>query len=325
MTSSGQNKQVRLDAINFIKMLVKWRKQLTILFVVSLLASYAATFLITPLYKSTTVIYPFNLENYSKESSTEQMVQLLKSEDVRQELIRAFNLYEHYEIDSTGASPRYEMMLQLDENISVTKTEYESVEISILDSDPKTAAMMCDSIIAFMDKKALSLIRDKAKENLIIIKMRLKEKTLEMDSMINLQNQLSMKYGILDYENQVLGFSREYYRSMGGGGSTSRMETAKRNLEEKGNEAFSLKENLWRVRGQYNDLKKESEELQSTIIKKISFHNLVTKAVPAEKKDSPKRMLLSILLTLSVLTIGILVIIYQEFYKKQFDASIADN
>ncbi len=325
MTTTQPNVPVRLDAISFIKLLVKWRKNLLYLFIVSGLVSYAATWLITPLYKSTTVIYPFNLGNYSKESATEQLVQLIKSEDVKEGLIKSFGLYAHYDIDTTGKSPRHEIMLQLEENISINKTEYESVEISILDKDPMTAARMCDSILVFMDRKALTLVREKAKENLTVTQNRLAAKKAEMDSMLAIQNELSSKYGILDYESQVLGFSREYYRSLGEGGSTSRIEQARRNLEEKGNEAFSLKENLWRIRGQYNDLKKQAEDFQSDLNKEVSFHNLVTKAVPAEKKDSPKRVLLSLLLTLSVMVLGLLVIIYQEFYKKQFDKSLEEN
>jgi hypothetical protein len=325
MTNIQTNEPVRLNAISFIKLLVKWRKNIVYLIIISGLCSYAATWLITPLYKSSTVIYPFNLGNYSKESSTEQLVQLIKSEDVKAALIESFDLFTHYDIDTTGKSPRHEMMLQLEENISVNKTEYESVEISILDKDPKIAARMCDSILVYLDRKALTLFREKAKENFIVAQKRVLDKKAEMDSMITIQNELSSKYGILDYENQVLGFSREYYRALGEGGSSSRIEQAKRNLEEKGNEAFSLKENLWRVRGQYNDLKKQAEDLQSDLYKEVSFHNLVTKAVPAEKKDSPKRVLLSLLLTLSVVVLGLLVIIYQEFYKKQFDISLEEN
>src|SRR5882672_7972735 len=91
----------RLEAINLIRMLVKWRKQLIYIFIISMVGSYLATLLITPMFKSTTTVYPFNLDNYSKESSTEQMVQLFKSEDVREDLIKAFDLYKHYDIDTT--------------------------------------------------------------------------------------------------------------------------------------------------------------------------------------------------------------------------------
>ena len=86
--------------------------------------------------------------------------------------------------------------------------------------------------------------------------------------------------------------------------------------------AFSLKENLWRVRGQYNDIKKVYEDELSNLTKTITFHNLVTAAVPAEKKDSPKRSLLALLCTLSVMAAAVLIIIYHDFYKVQFEAEL---
>lgn len=324
MSINQDNAPQQLDALSFIKFLVKWRKQLVLVLMVSIIGSYLLTYLITPMYKSTAVVYPYNLGNYSKESATEQMIQLLKSENVREDLIKAFNLYVHYDIDTAGNFPRHEIMLQLDENISINKTEYESVEINVLDKDPVQASQMCDSLIVFMDRKALSLIREKAVENLVVVTKRLKEKTVEMDSMERELTKLSMQYGVLDYENQVQGFSREYYRSLGGGGSSSRMEQAKRNLEEKGNIAFSLKENLWRVRGQYNDIKKQYEDGYTELTKTVSFHNTVSAPSPAEKKDSPKRMALTLLFTLSVMTLAILVIIYIEYFKRRVDTAFND-
>ena len=325
MASANLSDIKNLNAIRFIKMLAKWRKQLFIVGIVSGIASYLLTFLITPLYKSTTIVYPFNLNVYSKESATEQMVQLLKSEDVRERLIQSFDLYNHYDIETSGSSPRFKIMKQLDENININKTEYESVDISVLDADPNIAARMCDSMIAFMDNKALALMREKAAENVSVFGDQMKASKLEMDSMVQVLTSLSTQYGVLDYENQVLGFTREYYQSIANGSSSARMEQTRRNLEEKGNEAFSLKENLWRVRGQYNDIKKIYDQEKSNLTKTITFHNLVTKAVSAEKKDSPKRTLLALLLTLSVMVLAILVIIYQEYYKNRFEKELSEE
>jgi hypothetical protein len=77
-------------------------------------------------------------------------------------LVSAFDLYSHYDVDSTGSYPRFEIMKRLEENISVSKTEFESIEISIIDENPKTAAAMCDSILSFVDQKAISLVRVRA-------------------------------------------------------------------------------------------------------------------------------------------------------------------
>ena len=47
--------------------------------------------------------------------------------------------------------------------------------------------------------------------------------------------------------------------------------------------------------------------------------------MPAERKESPKRTLLAILVTAAVMSIAVLVIIYQEYYKEKFDSGFSTN
>lgn len=314
----------KLDAIRLLKFIVKWKKQLIYIGIGSLLISFVFTLpaIMKPMFKAQTVIYPVNIQAYSKETATEQMVQLLNSEDVRMKLVNAFDLYTHYDIDSTGNYPRFEMMKRLEENISVSKTEFESIEISISDENPKTAAAMCDSILAFVDDKAISLVRKRALEVLTIIKRQMDEKKLEVDSLENEIKKIRTNYGITDFENMVEGFSREYYRAVTAGGANSRMETTRKNLEEKGGEYIFLKEMLWKVRGEYAGYKLSYEQAIMDSRKKLEFHNVISKATPPERKDSPKRTLIMLMFTMGVMLFAVVVIIYQEHYKNRFDKEI---
>lgn len=308
----------KLDSIRFLQLIVKWRKQLIITGIASLIISFALTLpqFMTPMFKATAVIYPVNLKAYSKESPTEQMVQYLRSEDVLEKLVKPFNLFYHYEIDSTGKFPRFEMLKRIDENVKVAKTEFESIEINIWDKDPVIAARMCDSLIDFADNKALTILRDSSREALVVIKKQLDERKAELDSMENAIKVLRVNYGITDFENQVEGFSREYYHSLSTGNVNNRMETTQQNLQEKGGEYILLKELLWRVRGNYYDLKLQYDRTISDIKKQRSFHSTVSRATPPERKDYPKRSLIMLLFTASVLFVAVLIIIYQEHYRK---------
>jgi uncharacterized protein involved in exopolysaccharide biosynthesis len=246
----------------------------------------------------------------------------LNSEDVKDNLVRDFHLYSHYDIDSTGSYPRFEILKRLAENISVNKTEFESIEITVIDKDPKIAARLCDSIASYVDQKAISLLRTRANEIVTITKAQMDEKKQELDSLENAIKTIRSTYGITDFEHQIEGFSREYYRTMASGGVNSRMETQRKNLEEKGGEYVLLKELLWRVRGTYADYKLKYEQAITDTKKELDFHTTVTKATPPERKDSPKRSLIILLFTFGVLFVAVLVIIYQEHYKKRFDAEI---
>jgi hypothetical protein len=317
----------KLNSIRLMKLLIKWRKQLIITSVGSVIVAIIITMpqFMTPMFKSTAVIYPSNLRSYSKESPTEQMVQYLHSEDVLMQLASAFSLYKHYEIDSNGQFPRFEMLKRINENVKVAKTEFESIEINVWDKAPLTASQMCDSLIRFADLKARSIHRDSCQEALIVIERQLTKKKNELDSMENAIKVIRMQYGITDFENQVEGFSREYYHSLSAGAVNEGMRTAQQNLQEKGGEYILLKELLWRARGDYFDTKLRYDYTLSEIRKERSYHSMVSRATPAERKDYPKRTLIILLFTLSVLFVAILIVVYKEHYRKLFNDEILSS
>jgi uncharacterized protein involved in exopolysaccharide biosynthesis len=314
-----------LNLLSILKLIAKWRKQLIYTGISAIVAGIIITMpqIMTPMFKATSVIYPVNLQSYSKETPTEQMVQLLNSEDVRENLIKDFDLFMHYDIDSTGSYPRFEIMKRLEENISVAKTEYESIEISIVDKDPETAARMCDSLSSYVDRKAISLIRERAMEVLNIVGMQMAEKKHELDSLEARIQFVRTNYGITDFENQIEGFSREYYRTMGSGSANSKMATQQKNFEEKGGEYITLKEFLWRARGSYLDYKLKYEQTLTDTKKELDFHNTITRASVPERKDSPKRTLIILIFTFTVMFFAVLYIIYLEHYKKVVDKEVA--
>src|ERR1051325_11180077 len=126
-----------LQSINISKELVRWRKHLFIVGLIALVASviFSGPAFIKPRFKSFAILYPVNLQTYSQESPTENMIQLLESSDIQDQLIRDFNLYSHYEIDTTdNEHMRTDVMKVLEDNVSVKKTEYESVEIKVYDT-----------------------------------------------------------------------------------------------------------------------------------------------------------------------------------------------
>ena len=79
-----------MENVNLIKIVYKWRKQLVIVCIASVVVSLLVSFLITPMFRSTAVVYPSNLIPYSSETPTEQMLQIFQSEDIKNQLIQKF-------------------------------------------------------------------------------------------------------------------------------------------------------------------------------------------------------------------------------------------
>lgn len=290
-----------------LTVLHKHKKQFAVVTVVSILLSvvFSSEYFIKPKYKSFAIAYPVNLTPYSTESATEQMLQLLESDDIKNALIKDFDLFDHYEIDPNSNFPMTEMLATMKDNISIDKTKFESVEIIVYDSDPKIACAIIDSILSKYHQKARQLQRSKSAEYLTMMKTQLDIKKSEMDSMENAILNIRQKYNILDFEGQVKSFSRAYYKELAegraGDKSNSNMEKTMQNLLNHGGEYITLKEHLYRIRGHYNDIKKDYEVAIQNLTKELTYSNIVTSPIPAEKKSYPVRSFIVIGFTTSML------------------------
>ena len=113
------------NSVELIQLLVRWKKQLMIVGISSLVLSviFSSPLFIKPKFKSTAIVYPSNLIAYSTESATEQMLQITQSTDIRDKIIRAFNLFDHYDIDTVSdISFRTNVFKAYEENVIIKKT-----------------------------------------------------------------------------------------------------------------------------------------------------------------------------------------------------------
>jgi len=101
-----------------MQVILKYKKHLTIIGIVAVLLSaiFSGPTFITPLYKSNVILYPTASNSISKvllsenmgnskdilefgeEEQTEQMLQVLNSNKIRDRVVIKYNLLDHYEI-----------------------------------------------------------------------------------------------------------------------------------------------------------------------------------------------------------------------------------
>ena len=308
------------DAKEIVNALIKWKKHLIIVGLLSLGASilFSSPWFIKPKYKSFGLVYPSNMIAYSDESATEQMLQFAQSSDIRNWVIRDFKLYEHYEIDTTkNKFYQTEVIEQYNENVSIRKTEYETMEISVYDTDPLIAARMVDSIIHFFDVKARQIQAEKSLEVMIISKNSLDAKKFQMDSMEAKVKEYRLEYGLLEYKEQTREATRAHLRAIraNSGPGIKAAETLLTNLKEKGGDFNAMFENLWRVRGAYNDLLLLYENAERDVYKKLTYANVVSKPQPSDKKAYPVRWLIVLISVGSSLLVAFMTLLV--FYSKK--------
>ena len=311
------------DNQNLLEILWKWKKHLIIVGVLAIVFSsiFSSSMFIQPKFKSTARIYPsFNIYTFSDESESEQLLEFANSLDIKFKVIDAFNLSEVYKISKQDPLYQTYMLGEFNDNVSLKKTEYETVEISVLDTDPKRACLMCDSIISFLDQKIRSVQRIKFDEVVHIAKKDLKAINHEIDSIEAKMDVLRKDYKILDYESQAKEITRgmvtvlaEQKKNTSGG---KELQEWMKNLSEKGGEYELLAAQQKLCLMQKDSIKKVYDQSVSNANKKINYGQRVQSPIPADKKSYPIRWLIVLVSTLASLFTAMLVILVLENQKK---------
>ncbi|HRF14637.1 MAG TPA: hypothetical protein PKV02_03300 [Bacteroidia bacterium] len=301
-------------SLSLIQLIKKWKKQLMIVAVISIVLSFIFTlpFFIPPMFKSTAIVYPVNLSPYSTESATEQLLQLLESDKIKMELIKDFKLYAHYKIDSTKKTSLTTVFKQLAGNLSINKTDFESVKIEVMDNDPFQAKQMADSIIEKGNRLARNLYREKTMEGYIVAKTQYDMKKAELDSADKVLTELRLKSGIIEFSQQTREISRAYYTSILNKSNNVRLEDMFHKLQQYGSDYVTLNEKINYTRSVFNNYKQYVENAEKDLTKELSYSNVVTPPMIPDKKAYPLRSLIMLMFTASVVFLSFVVIIIYE-------------
>ena len=159
------------NSLNFFKR--HW-KLLLIVFIVAFVVSLVASLLVTPRYKSTAILFPTNSNRLSKaimaerysldymdygiERDCEYAIQILSSQSMEDDVCARFNMMEHYGISNDDPQKLFKLHENYRGNVSVKRTEFLGIEISVLDVDPQWAADIANFMAATMTHFAVAFI-----------------------------------------------------------------------------------------------------------------------------------------------------------------------
>ena len=307
------------DNQNILEIIWKWKKHLIVVGILAIVVSviFSSPMFIQPKFKSTARIYPsFNIYTFSDESESEQMLEFINSQDIKFRVIDAFNLSEVYKISKNDPMYQTYILAEFNDNVSFKKTEYETIEIRVLDADPKRACAICDSIISFLDEKIRSVHRIKFQEVVKIAGKDLKSVNHELDSIKAKMDVLRKEYKILDYESQAKEVTRgmvnvlaDQKKNTAGG---KELQEWMKNLSEKGGEYELLANQERTCMIQRDSIKKVYDQSVSNANKKINYGQRVQNPVPSDKKSYPVRWLIILTSTFAALFTALLVILVLE-------------
>jgi len=309
------------NSSELLKLIDKWKYHLLIIIGATaiLAAIFSGPTFITPLYKSQAILYPANVESYSEESETEQMLQIFGSQDITDSVIKKFDLGNHYEIDQDYKYYKTTLYYEYGEKIKISKTPYESVSIVVLDKSPDTAAQIVNSIIDFYDKKVARLHKSKYVEVVNMYAYQLERKRATIDSLKTTLSDLGEEYGLIDYSTQ----SQEIMRGLLGtfDGNTSsvnkkEIERLKESMQQHSGQLVELIEMIQHESRTYVTVKLDYELAQRFVQSKMTYSNIISAPIVSDKKEYPVRWIIVAVASIAVLVFSLLVILFIENRKQ---------
>lgn len=294
-----------------------WKWHILTIMIVSIIASivFSSPFFIHPKYRSSATLYPVNIVSLSEESASEQMLEVMMSDDIKFSIIEQYGLYSHYRIDSTKKGSLAKMMSYYEDNVRIEKTPNDAVKITVCDEDPQVATNMINSIIEKYDNLALKIDTKKSEELYHIYSAAVKDKAHVIDSLSDVLNKYRTEYGMIDEKSQIMAYGEAVLR----GRSSDNINTIIKNWQEYGVEYKKTDSLLNNAIHRYNNDLRICEDACRDMNKKQSFSRIISKPYPADKKYYPKRWLIALISAFGGCLIGIIAAAFMENYKKPED------
>jgi len=304
-----------------LSLINKWKYHLIIVLVVATVAAsiFSGPRFITPMYRSFAIVYPANLKPYSKESTTEQMIQIFQSQGIEDSMIAKYNLAKRYNINPRDKYFRTELLRLYRKSVSISKTNYEAVKISVLDKNPDTAKLMADDLIALFNKKVSKMKRQKYREAVNAFKGQLNREKTSLDSLRGVLKHLG-KMGIFEYNYQSQQIMKAFLRNAASGSEKEReAKTLMQNMGKYSGDLVQTVRLLSDQSGSYSKTKMAYENEYRNLVAHITYTYIVTYPFVPDKKSYPVRWLIVVVSDAAVMALAFLLIVFLD--RKTFSVS----
>jgi uncharacterized protein involved in exopolysaccharide biosynthesis len=318
-----ETSELEKERQNLLVYIWKRRKILMIISGAAAVLSLIVSLLMTPIYRSTAIVFPaatstvsFSEQrnakaaamDFGEEEHAEQLVQILSSSRIRDKIVQEFDLMKHYKIDQNDENKYYKLVKSYNENFLFVRTRYGSIQIDVLDRDPKLAADMANKIVDLIDTVKNQMVAERTWPAFEINKRKKEQLEKEREDLIHRMDTLSAM-GVMSLDGRTELF--QAYVSAGGGEKAEIKRIIDVNIKYGSTfDAldFSLKEKIT----QLELFKVSYEQAESDAYAIFNHKFVVEKAVVADKKDKPKRLIIILLSTIGAFIFGLFTLLIRD-------------
>lgn len=314
--------------MNLFATVWKKRKIIAIITGVGLVVSTIIAFTMTPLFRSTAIVFPaatstvsFSEQRNAKASSmdfgeeeqAEQLIQILQSSQIRDKVVERFDLMKHYEIEPTDPNKYYKLVKEYNGHILFVRTRYGSIQIDVLDRDRHLAAKIANKIVDLIDTVKNEMVMERTVPAFQINKR--KKEMLEFEKNMILKRLDSLaEIGVVPLE----GRANLFQAYMEAKSAEDRADYKRRiDINMKYGALFDgleyeRNEKIMKL----SDFSQSFEQAESDANTQFNHKFVVEKAVVADKKDKPKRLIIMLMATIGTFVFAVFFLLLQEKLKE---------
>jgi tyrosine-protein kinase Etk/Wzc len=319
----SENTALEKERQNLLIYIWKRRKVLMIISGTAAILALIVSLLMTPIYRSTAIVFPaatstvsFSEQrnakaaamDFGEEEQAEQLVQILSSSRIRNKIVQEFNLMKHYYIDSEDHNKYYKLVKMYNENFLFVRTRYGSIQIDVLDRDPQLAADMANKIVDLIDTAKNQMVAERTWPAFEINKRKKEQLEKERDDLVHRMDTLSA-IGVISPDGRTELF--QAYVNARGDEKAEIKRIIDVNIKYGSTfDAldFSLKEKIT----QLESFKVSYEQAESDANAVFNHKFVVEKAVVADKKDKPKRLIIILISTIGAFVFGLFTLLIKD-------------
>jgi len=323
-----------LNNQNLLVLMYKWRKPLLIISIAAFIISAITSFLIKETYQSTVTLFPSTINSVSKtlisrdpvkedllkfgeKEEAEQMFQILLSDKIRNQTIRNLNLIEYYEIDTTQAKWKTDLMETFQGNVTFNITKFSAIEINVLDYSPEMAAKIANEIANLLDTVTKEIKNQVALNAVHTIETEYAQKAELVKA---LQDSLTLLriLGINEFDSQVERYTEQLSIAILENKTNAIKELEKRLavFSKHGDKFIYFRDKLFTEQKQLYSLALKLDEIKLDISTNVSSKFVIDYATPADKKHAPKRMIIVLISTMSAFLLAFVFLLLKDSISK---------
>lgn len=270
------------DNTPLLKAIFKWKWHIIIISIIAAIAGviFSGPKFITPKYKSDAIVYPGGRTEFSDETYTEQMLQIMESQEIIDSITENLDLMNHYKIDKNYQHAKTALLGEYHDRVSISKTPYDAVKIKVLDEDPEIACAMVNEIIRLYNVKFNEIYKNRKWENVRMYEKNLARKYAFIDSLKKELTQITSDDNMINYLYLSKGNSIAYFSE------------GNNNNPENISNAIALVELIASETEAYSEIKLEYEREIRQADGDITYLNVVSRPFVADKKATPVRWII---------------------------------